>query len=171
MRYKLSGFFSSQVSILIVTVFCNQWGCFHGTWTMLTVSKLIFENRHWRGRKCYCPTSIPKSDMDFFSLATEIYNHGQCECVCVFILPGCVCLGEEHCNIRVLNYSSVAVKFSHYMCRIHFRGERDVFSCKGKSSHMSYRKITWAVSHSNVFPLCSMWANLKRLQGKSCCTT
>lgn len=93
--------------------------------------------------------------MDFFSLAPEIYNHGQCECVCVFILSGCVCLGEEHRNIRVLNYSSAAVKFSHYMCRIHFRGERDVFSCKGKRSHISYRKITRAVSHSKCFFLCA----------------
>lgn len=40
--------------------------------------------------------------------------------MCVYIARVCVCLREDYCN-SLQNYSSVAVEFSHYMCRIQVR--------------------------------------------------
>lgn len=96
-------------------------------------SKLRSNNKHWRESECKCHCWTSSFNIHgshnwtflkcffFFFLVTEIYHHGQCGCLCEFILPGCVRLKQDYCNINLLNYSSLVVEFYHYMCLIQVR--------------------------------------------------
>lgn len=71
--------------------------------------------------------------------------------VCLYCQCVCVCVREEYCNIslRIRDCGRVA----HYMCCMQVRlsqGEGDVSSCKGNSSHISYREITCTQSFSHL---------------------
>lgn len=89
---------------------------------MLTGSKLK-SNKYWRGCECYCRTSsLNRHRFHNKSAFLHVFLPPRTVLMykCVYIARVCVCLREGYCN-SLQNYSSVAVQFCHYMCRIEVR--------------------------------------------------